>query len=240
MTDLLTGVLAAHGGLARWRGASTLRATVTSGGPFWASKGHPDFAATDQVEARLQEQHLRVTSSASGRVFVYSKKEDRVSVTEADGTVVAELDNPRATFAGYTRDTEWSVAQLAYFRGYALSHYFLEPYAFSWAGASAQEVDPWEEDGERWRVLSVTFPDSVDSHSRVQRYYFDSESLLRRMDYAPDVNGKSPVAHYVSGHQSVGGLVVPTQRRVHLRKEDGTADRSWLPISVDIRDVEIG
>jgi hypothetical protein len=35
------------------------------------------------------------------------------------------LDNPRATFDGYTPDTTWSLAQTAYFRSYATWHYLV-------------------------------------------------------------------------------------------------------------------
>ena len=40
MTGLLDAVLAAHGGLDRWREFSTMEATIISGGKLWQIKGN--------------------------------------------------------------------------------------------------------------------------------------------------------------------------------------------------------
>lgn len=58
--------------------------------------------------------------------------------------------SPRqATFAGYTTETKWSLAQVAYFRSYATWHYLIEPYIFTWPGVEAQEVEPWTKTDRR-------------------------------------------------------------------------------------------
>ncbi|GAA2389990.1 hypothetical protein [Nonomuraea africana] len=237
MDALLERVLDAHGGLDRWKNLSALSARVTYGGPFWEFKGHPDFADTNLVEASLQEQHVRQIQESIGRTVDFDKKADRVIVTGADGAVIDALDRPRTTFDGYTPDTRWSIAQIAYFRAYDTWHHLAEPYVFTWPGVEAHEVEPWTEDGQEWRVLSVTFPGSVDTHSATQLYYFDAAGLLRRMDYEPDVNGRTPVAHYIREEQTFDGIVVPTRRHVHARNEDRTPDLSWTPITLDITDV---
>lgn len=85
----------------------------------------------------------------------------------------------------------------------------------------------------------MTFPRSLDTHSRTQLYYFDDHDLLRRMDYQPEVLNSSPAAHYVSGHQAVDGVVVATQRRVHVRGADRSADQSWAAITLDLFDIEV-
>jgi hypothetical protein len=160
-----------------------------------------------------------------------------VTVTGADGKIVEALDNPRATFDGYTTDTKWSLAQTAYFRSYATWHYLVEPYIFTWPGVEAHEVEPWTENGQTWRVLSVTFPDSIDTHSKTQLYYFDDAGLLRRMDYQPVVNGHEPVAHYIRGEGTFDGIVVPTKRHIHARNEDQTPDLSGVRITLDLSDI---
>lgn len=58
--------------------------------------------------------------------------------------------------------------------------------------------------------------------------------LQRRMDYAPDINGKPLVAYYTSEHHDFGGLTVPTRRRVLIRNEDGVADQSFFRILLDV------
>ena len=93
---------------------------------------------------------------------------------------------------GLTAASGWSRAQAAYFQAYATSHYLVEPYIFTWDGVETCEIAPWEEDGQSWRGLAVTFPRSLDTHSRTQLYYFDDHDLLRRMDYQPEVLNSSP------------------------------------------------
>jgi hypothetical protein len=56
------------------------------------------------------------------------------------------------------------------------------------------------------------------------------------MDYQPVVNGYSPTAHYVRKQETVDGLVVSTQRHIHIRNEDRTPDLSWIPITLDLSD----
>lgn len=240
MDALLERVLDANGGLARWQNLSTLRARITYGGPFWEFKGQADFAGTEVTEASLQEERIHQVQESTGRTVVFDRQADRVTVTGPDGRIIEELDSPRATFDGYTPDTPWSPAQMAYFRGYATWHYLVEPYIFTWPGVQVHEVEPWTEDGQTWRVLSVTYPDSIDTHNKTQLYYFDDAGLLRRMDYQPDVNGRPPVAHYIRAEGTFDGIVVPTTRHIHHRNDDGTPDLSWAPITLDLSDITFG
>lgn len=239
MNTLLQNVFDAYGGPDRWRGLTTLTGRVTFGGPFWASKGRADFASTDRVEANLQTQRIRFYQEYGDLTIDFDKTVDRIVVSDADGTSVEALDHPRRTFYGLTAASGWSRAQAAYFQAYATSHYLVEPYIFTWDGVETCEIAPWEEDGQSWRGLAVTFPRSLDTHSRTQLYYFDDHDLLRRMDYQPEVLNSSPAAHYVSGHQAVDGVVVATQRRVHVRGADRSADQSWAAITLDLFDIEV-
>jgi hypothetical protein len=97
-------------------------------------------------------------------------------------------------------------------------------------------VEPWTENGQTWRVLSATFPDSIDVHSATQLYYFDDAGLQRRMDYQPVVNGNRPVAHYIRSEATFDGIVVPTRRYVSRRNEDRTPDLSNVSITLDLSD----
>ncbi|RSM87401.1 hypothetical protein DMH04_10185 [Kibdelosporangium aridum] len=239
MTDLLTKVLDAHGGLDRYRSVSTITLNVAFGGPFWEFKGHADFVDTGEVEADLHSQKIRHRQLTTGRTIEFDRAQNLVAVTSADGDVIDQLKNPRATFEGYTTESKWSLAQIAYFQSYATWHYLPEPFVFGWEGAVTEEIDPWVENGESWRGLSVTFSKNVDTHNETQKYYFDDEGLLRRMDYQPVVNGFSPTAHYIRQHAKVDGIVVATKRHIHIRQEDGTPDLSWIPITLDLSDITI-
>ncbi|MBP2705885.1 hypothetical protein JOL79_18930 [Microbispora sp. RL4-1S] len=239
MNDLVSRVLEAHGGLERWKNLSTLTARIAYGGPFWEFKGHADFVGDDLVEADLQKERLVQHQQSTGRTVVFDREQDRVTVTGADGDVLADLHRPRSAFTGYTPETPWNLGQIAYFRGYATWHYLVEPYIFTWAGVEAHEIEPWTENGEKWRVLSVTYPPSIHTHNATQLYYYDDSGLLRRLDYQPDVNGQTPVAHYIRAHEVVDGIPVATKRHIHTRNEDGTPDLSWVPITVDLSDITI-
>ncbi|GGL05312.1 hypothetical protein Sme01_63800 [Sphaerisporangium melleum] len=239
MDSLLARVLEAHGGLERWKNLSTFTARITYGGPFWEFKGHADFVGDDLVEASLQREHFVQRRQSTGRTAVFDREADRLTVTGRDGEVLADLREPRSTFEGYTPETQWNLSQIAYFRSYATWHYLVEPYVFTWPGVEAHEVEPWTENGETWRVLSVTYPPSIHTHNATQLYYYDDSGLLRRLDYQPDVNGRTPVAHYIRAHEAVDGIPFPTKRHIHTRNEDGTPDLSWIPITVDLSDIKI-
>ncbi|MFF0190574.1 hypothetical protein [Streptomyces sp. NPDC005244] len=103
-----------------------------------------------------------------------------------------------------------------------------------------EEVAPWDEDGETWRRLQVTFPTAIASHSRQQTCYFDSATgLQRRLNYDVEVNGWATAGHYTSEHEDFGGLIVPTRRRVLLRNEENIADHTFCAILLDVDDVRL-
>jgi hypothetical protein len=132
----------------------------------------------------------------------------------------------------------WDLTQTGYFIGYALWNYLTEPFLLAHPGVEAHEIEPWEESGQTWRRLHVTFPDSIITHNPEQVFYFDEGGTQRRLDYAPQVNGNIPIAHYTGEAKTFGGIVVPTRRRVRRRLEDGTADMTIDYITIDIHDVQ--
>jgi hypothetical protein len=240
MTDLLNFVLAKHGGAQRWESAKSVTATVNVHGVFWPYKGQPDLLGVQTVTADLTRQRITMGPFGEGQTLTFDNAQDLVTITDANGAVVDQLSAPRASMAGYQLDTTWSPTQMGYFISYATWTYLAEPYLFTLPGVETRELEPWQEDGETWRRLEVTFPDSIASHNRVQTYYFDSVTgLQRRMNYDVDVNGSAPVAHYTSEHQSFDGLIAPTRRRVLLRDENNVADHSFAAILLDVEAVEL-
>jgi hypothetical protein len=106
-------------------------------------------------------------------------------------------------------------------------------------GVQAREIEPWQEDGQTWRRLAVTFPDAIANHNPDQVFYYDEQLMQRRMDYSPDVTGSPPVAHYTHDPKTFDGFVFPTRRRVLLHDAEGRADQSFAPITVDVRTVTV-
>lgn len=240
MDDLLEKVLAAHGGLDTWARISTLTARLSLGGPFWAARGWPDAAAEQTVI--LDTRNERITYQpfpGPGMASEFTSDPERIAIKDADSNVTEERVNPRGgfPFPFDSRTTRWDAVQVAYFASCAMWNYLTEPFVFTYPGVVAEEIDPWDEAGDTWRRLAVTFPESLPNHNPDQVFYYDSKFLLRRMDYSPDVTGHPPIAHYTHDYKTFAGLSFPTRRLVHLRGPDGVANQDFAPITVDIHHI---
>ena len=237
MDDLLAAVLDAHGGVRNWQMIATLTAQLSVGGAFWAARGWPDVCAGQTATLDAHREHIVLAPfPAPDRVCVLDVDPERVAIQTANGQVVDQRIDPRAT---YPTDfdlftTPWDAIQVAYFAGAALWSYLTAPFVFTYPGVRAWEIEPWDEEGARWRRLAVTFPDSIATHNANQIFYYDKDFMQRRMDYSPDVAGNPLVAHYTHDPRTFDGFVFPTRRLVHLRDEDGVADQSFAAITVDV------
>lgn len=235
--DLLALVLGAHGGQARWGRYERMSLQLAVGGPFWVRKGWPDALSGVQVQLSTREQRISFTPFLQeGQVSDFRVAPERFAILDRRGAVVEKRDRPRASMAGFDLSTPWDAVQLGYFLSYAMWTYLTEPFLLSYPGVEADEIEPWRENGETWRRLSVRFPDTIATHNADQTFYYDDSGMQRRMDYAPAVVGGSPTAHYTYDPQIFDGIVVPTRRRVFSRNPDGTADHSVSVISLDISD----
>lgn len=221
MSDLLKNVLEAHGGSDRWAETTKLRAAISVHGWFWGVKGWPS------AERGLERLTLEIdTLEQASSLFPFTDPNlrsrftvgpERVSIETLDGRHVEERNNPRAAFEGQTLESPWDRQHLAYFMNYALWNYFVTPFVLAYPGMQTREIQPWEEDGETWRRLHVTFPASIATHSTEQVFYFDRHFMQRRFDYAPYAVAEAPAAHYTDEPQTFDGFVFPTLRRVYLR-----------------------
>jgi hypothetical protein len=231
--DLLDVVVAAHGGLDRWRQLSTASAHVAAGGSLWTLKRQDGVMASTGVTVDLRRQRT-VHERFAGRAGLRSVFTPGRVTLEDHGAVVEERRDPRSAFTGHHRDTPWDRLHVAYFAGYAMWTYLTTPFAFTGPGFSTRELDPHREDGETWRRLEVTFPDHIATHCRVQVFHVDDRGLVRRHDYVAEVVGGGPAAHYTSGHRDVDGVVVPTRRRVHPLDPDGTPLHEVTLVALDL------
>jgi hypothetical protein len=71
----------------------------------------------------------------------------------------------------------------------------------------------------------------------VQTFYFGDDGLLRRHDYDVEIAGNNPAAHYVSDFKDVSGIMMPTKRRVFLRRPDNAPSLDLVLISIDLSDI---
>lgn len=160
------------------------------------------------------------------------------AIESPDGTVIQERSDPRLAFKGHERPTPWDDLHLLYFVSYTLYNYLTAPFIFALPGFEVSELDPHSESREVWRVLKVTHPDDFPTHTKVQRFYFDSRDfLLRHIDYETDV-AKGVASHYCFDYKSFGGIVIPTMRRVVRRLPDESSVLSG-PTSFGLQYVDV-
>jgi hypothetical protein len=126
---------------------------------------------------------------------------------------------------------------VAYFAAAGNWNYFVTPFLFARPDFVTEETEPWHEDGQTWRSLLVTYPDAVVAHHKQQTYRFDGAGLLRRLDYSVDILGGGPAVHYPSQYREFGGIMVPTRRRVYVRRPDGSPVLDPVSVAIDVADV---
>jgi hypothetical protein len=238
MNELRDHVIAAHGGLEGWNELTSVKAHLVNGGVLWAMKGQAGVINDVNVRVDL---HREFTSHFPfGRPGLRSAfTADRVAIESDAEEVVEERFNPRDSFAGHTLETPWDKLHLAYFAGYAMWTYLTSPFSFVTPGFQTEELSRWQEHGQTWRRLKVTFPGHIASHCKEQTFYFDADGLIRRHDYIAEVLGSSgPAAHYSSEHEEFDGIKVPTKRRVYLIGENGSVTEEPLIVSIDLDNIE--
>ena len=235
---LLDAVLAAHGGLERWRKFSVIEATIVSGGKLWQIKGQPQDPAPRRMTVALQREWASVQPfGAADRKTDFTPQ--RIVIEKLDGRVVAERANPRDSFSGHDLMTPWDPLQRAYFNGYALWTYLTTPFLMKLPGFTVTEINPIEDNGQRWFGLQVHFPDRFASHSRLQEFYFDSDFLLRRHDYRVDVAGGFAAIQYVYAMVEADGIKLPSKRRAYRCDENGQPMTDELVVSIDVSDIHL-
>jgi hypothetical protein len=237
MTDLLETVIEAHGGLERWNSLNSVSARLLQGGALWALKGQAGVLDDVVVTASLHEE--RASHHPFGAADRHSSfTPERVAIERDDGTVIEELDQPRASFADHAFETPWSSLQLAYFVGTAMWTYLTQPFTFSLPGFETSELEPWNEAGQRWRRLRVVWPSYLATHSTEQTLYVDNEGLLARHDYEVEISGGTSAAHYLTDYDEVAGIRLPTKHRIFPRSPDGESLPEPLVVSIDLSEIE--
>lgn len=236
MDELLDVVLAAQGGMQRWQQIETLSARVTVSGLMFGMKGKPDpFRDAEVIVERKRPRTIYVAFTGAGKRGVFEAS--RVFIESDAGELLQERNEPRKSFAGHKRETQWDDLHLLYFTGYAIWNYLWAPFYLTLPGFELRELEPWQEDDELWRRIAAKFPPDFPTHCSEQVFYFDPGGLLRRVDYGADVLGGAPVAHYCYGHQNFSGIVLPTRRRAMLRGPDNHPQPGPVAVSIDIHSV---
>jgi hypothetical protein len=163
----------------------------------------------------------------------------RIVIETADGTLIEDRDNPEDSFAGQQRETPWNDIHVIYFVGEALWTYLNTPFLYTHEGFTTQEIASIQVEGETWRRLKVTFPDTVKSHTKEQISCFGPDGLLRRHDYTVDILGGATGLNYASGYRNVDGIIVPTKRRVYAYEGDYQLVKEPLLVAIDMGEITL-
>lgn len=234
--SLLAEILDAHGGSDRWRRYGRVDATIVTGGGFFALKGMIQDSQPRRMSVWLHEERSSVVPyGAADQRTMFTP--DRIVIERLDGTLVAKRRAPRDSFAGHQMSTPWDQLHRAYFNGEALWTYLTTPFLLAFEGVHAEEIEPWTEASETWRVLRAYFPGSIETHSLVQDFFFDQDLTLRRHDYSVNIAGGFAAAQLTSHYQQSGGIRLPTRRRAYPRGPDRRPILDLLMVSIDISDV---
>jgi hypothetical protein len=227
---LLSEVVEAHGGAARWAKAQTVSSHVQVRGllPTWKFPGRPleDYHYHQKVDIQGLRNVMHGFPTP-GLTCIFSHDEVRV---ECDGKLIERRTQARRGFQGlgaFRRLRRWDIIDSVYFVGYAMSNYMSHPYRLTQPGFHVRRGEDWRDDNEIWRRLEVEYPPGFDSHCHRETFCIDDRGLIRRHDYLPDVFTEArllarllPIplkaAHFTCRHREVDGLIFPTFRRVML------------------------
>lgn len=236
MNQLLAEIIDAHGGLDRWNSHQKVEATIVSGGGFFPFKGVPQDASPRRMSVWLHEQRSSVSPYGEPDQRTMFTP-DRIAIEKLDGKTVAERWAPKDSFAGHQMSTPWDAMHRAYFNGEALWTYLTTPFILGMGGVRVEEIEPWHEDGETWRVLRGYFPGSIETHSLVQDFFFGEDLRLRRHDYNVNIAGGFAAAQLTSDYVVADGVHLPSKRRAYTRGADRRPIIDMKMVTIDISDV---
>ena len=235
MDSLLKLALEAHGGLNAWNRLQSLQANVAIGGGLWDQKQLPGLFKNTRVELKLQHQHVVMHLVDLDERIVFTP--NQVSLEAEAGKTLDTRIDPRSAFVGQTANSKWDKLHAGYFCSYALWGYLTTPFLYTYPGFEAHEIEPWHEDGERWRVLQVSFPVEYAAHTRTQYSYFGEDGLLRRHLYTVDVLGGAQGANYATEYRAVDRVMLATRRRVVAYDDACQKVPAPVLVSIDLSEI---
>jgi hypothetical protein len=237
MNDLLNQALKAHGGLDRWNKMKAIEVAASITGAIWYVKGKGDFLKNVVLTAGTRDERLTVDFPGQNKRATFEPS--RIVIQSADGTLIEARDNPEEAFVGQQRETPWNDVHVIYFVGEALWTYLNIPFLYTYEGFTTEEIPSIQVEGETWRRLKATFPDTVKSHTREQISCFGPDGLLRRHDYTVDILGGATGLNYASEYRDVDGIIVPTKRRVYAYEGDYQLLKEPLLVAIDMGEIKL-
>lgn len=209
MSTLLNEVIEAHGGLQRWQALSDVITEFEIDGKLCAHANSKEFLPA-RAFFSLRHPYIIMVDRRGGQTVMIDSNRMRSDESQreirppfAPGAIA-----PDANLARH------HVSNTVYFLACALRHYATAPFLYAAPGFAAEEVDPWNEGGETWRVLRVAFPPHVEAPARTQYAYYGADGFLRRTRYHLDTSPLKEFVNYVHAYEQVDGIWLPTSRQV--------------------------
>ena len=219
MSSLLEMVLEAHGGLKVWNSYSDLITNVEFGGLLCERKQLKQLLPLSRLLLSLRVQRIvMMLPETQAQLLVQL---GLVSSVGDRGLELERLVDPRGTLMREGPDSPWDTLRGAYFVAWAVWHNVTAPFLYTFPGFETEEVEPWSEGGQIWRVLKITFPPTIEVHSRVQYAYYGDDGLLRRQRYTVDILGRLECINYVTGYETQNGILLPVSRDVFACDSNG-------------------
>jgi hypothetical protein len=237
MNELLSLAVKAHGGLERWNKVKSIKVAASITGAIWYVKGKGDFLKNVVLTADTRNERLTVDFPGQGKRAIFTPS--RIAIETANGALIEARDNPEKSFEGQQRETPWDEVHVTYFVGEALWTYLNTPFLYTRDGFTTEEIPAIQVEGETWRRLKVTFPDTVKSHTKEQISCFGPDGLLRRHDYTVDILGGATGLNYASDYRDVDGIIIPTKRRVYAYEGDYQIVREPLLVAIDMGEITL-
>ncbi|MDA9509150.1 hypothetical protein XI09_31825 [Bradyrhizobium sp. CCBAU 11386] len=229
---LLDDVIDASGGLGRWNSLNRFTLHLSVGGTLFSSAGHAREFKDVTAEGSTRTQSVRFTGITGGE-HSGSFQPDAITIESLDGEVLRTWRNPSLAFPEASAPALADELHLVFFCGVAIWNYLTIPFLLAHPDVVLEELSPWCEGPETWRRLRAQFPAHLITLAPEQIFYFDQSALQRRTDH--DLFGMK-VAHHSWAHDSFGGIVVPTLRRVQALQADGTVIAKPVLMDVEIFD----
>ena len=232
---LLEDALRASGGLDLRRQMSRYTAHMSVKGVL-CSRKYASAQLKDLVaEGSTDQQSLEINGFCGvDRRAAY--RPDWVALEGQDGQLLKERTGSPQELRESLKSSTWDELQLAYYLGYSIWNYIGLPFVLAEPDVMTEELEPGSMLFDSWRRLKVRFPPRVVTHSTEQTFYFDRDGLLRRIDYASELED-ARIAQVFSGHQRFSGFLIPTLGGSLRLAPDGVSPAKPSLVEVEIFDV---
>lgn len=217
--------LDAYGGGQVWKSHTYIEAEVSVRGLAFTLKRRPFFERAN-IKMEIARPYSRIMPIGKNKLLAGVLDGTEVRLENAEGLVISERKNARDFFPYGRRLFYWDDLDMAYFANYAFWNYFTLPNLLSDSRIQWTE----KENG----VLAAVFPPTIPTHSRVQEFYFDTQTgLLLQHNYTADIISKlARAANVVKEHKQSDSVIYASSRLVTPQNGKGKALKG--PVLIDI------